>query len=126
MSQWGSQALGEQGYDALSILKTYYGSDIYIESAEKVEGIPSSYPGEPLQIGSLGEAVRTVQTQLNKISNNYPLIAKLRIDGSYGESTANSVKTFQKIFYLPETGVVDFSTWYQISNIYVAISKMAS
>ena len=126
LSQWGSQALGEQGYDALSILKTYYGSDIYIESAEKVEGIPSSYPGEPLQIGSLGEAVRTVQTQLNKISNNYPLIAKLRIDGSYGESTANSVKTFQKIFYLPETGDVDFSTWYQISNIYVAISKMAS
>lgn len=98
LSQWGSQALGEQGYDALSILKTYYGSDIYIESAEKVEGIPSSYPRRTSANRSLGEAVRTVQTQLNKISNNYPLIAKLRIDGSYGESTANSVKHFKKFF----------------------------
>jgi len=39
LSQWGSQALGEQGWDAVSILRKYYGSDIYLKSAEKVEGV---------------------------------------------------------------------------------------
>lgn len=125
LQQWGSKDLGEQGYDYLSILKSYYGYDIYLEEANKVEGVPLSYPGEPLTIGSTGEDVRVIQQQLNAISNNYPAIPKLRADGIYGESTAEAVRTFQSIFNLPVTGVVDFATWYQISNIYVAVTKIA-
>jgi peptidoglycan hydrolase-like protein with peptidoglycan-binding domain len=53
------------------------------------------------------------------------LIPKIRVDGIYGPATANSVKIFQKIFHLPETGVVDFATWYKISQIYVAVSRIA-
>lgn len=125
MQQWGSKDLGDQGYDALNILKTYYGYDIYLEQAAKVEGVPISYPGSPLVIGSTGEAVRTIQQQLNAISNNYPAIPKLKTDGVYGEDTAEAVKTFQRIFNMPVTGVVDFATWYQISNIYVAVTQLA-
>jgi len=125
LEQWGSKNLGSQGVDSLSILRNYYGTDIYLAQAEKVQGVPISYPGEPLTIGSTGLDVRTIQTQLNAISNSYPMIPKLRVDGIYGPLTANSVKIFQQIFYLPVTGVVDFATWYQISNIYVAINRLS-
>jgi len=69
--------------------------------------------------------VRVIQEQLNAISNNYPAIPKIRVDGIYGEQTRNAVQTFQRIFGLPETGVVDFATWYRISHIYVAVERLA-
>ena len=125
LSQWGSASLGEQGRDHLSILKNYYG-DIYLDRAKVVSGVPLSYPGAPLQVGSMGNNVRTIQSQLNAISNNYPSIPKLRVDGVYGQLTAESVKKFQEIFNMPQTGIVDFATWYRISHIYVAVSKLAT
>ena len=124
LSQWGSKDLADQGLNALQILKTYYGSDIVLKQAKKVEGIPLSFTNV-LKIGSTGGAVKTIQQQLNAISNNYPLIKKVVVDGVYGASTAEAVRTFQQIFNLPETGEVNFPTWYSISNIFVAISKLA-
>ena len=43
----------------------------------------------------------------------------------YGQSTYGSVKAFQGIFNLPQTGVVDYATWYGISNIYVGVTRIA-
>ena len=126
LSQWGSKYLGDRGYDAVAILRNYYGSDVYLTSAEIVDGVPSSYPGVSLQIGSSGAAVRTVQEQLNAISDNYPAIPKLRVDGLYGPLTEGAVRVFQSIFDLPESGIVDFASWYQISNIYVAVERLAA
>lgn len=125
LSQWGSASLGEQGKDYLSILKNYYG-DIYIYKAPIVSGVPVSFPGSSLQIGSTGNSVRTIQTQLNAISIHYPAIPKIRVDGIYGQQTAESVRTFQRIFNMPQTGIVDFATWYRISHIYVAVTKLAT
>ena len=125
LSQWGSKNLGDRGFDAVEILRNYYGSDIYLAAAETVQGVPSSYPGSPLQIGSEGSYVRTIQEQLNAISDNYPAIQKLRVDGIYGPLTEGAVRTFQEIFDLPTSGSVDFGTWYQISNIYVAVERLA-
>jgi Putative peptidoglycan-binding domain-containing protein len=125
LSQWGSKNLGEQGYNSIDILRNYYGQDIFLMEAKKVEGVPLSYPGTALETGTTGESVRTIQEQLNTISNNYPAINKVRVDGIYGPQTRTAVETFQRIFGLPATGIVDFATWYQISNIYVAVTKMA-
>ncbi|MGI6717399.1 MAG: peptidoglycan-binding protein [Eubacteriales bacterium] len=125
MEQWGSKNLGEQGLDALSILRSFYGADVYLTQAEKVQGVPISYPGEPLQIGSSGYEVRTIQTQLNSISDHYPMIPKIRVDGVFGTQTQNAVRTFQQIFYLPVTGIVDLATWYKISGIYVAVNRLS-
>lgn len=125
LSQWGSKSMGEQGYAPIDILRYYYGSEVYLAEARKVEGIPQSFPGVNLQLGSAGEAVRTIQEQLNRISNNYPAMPKIRVDSVFGETTQNAVKKFQEIFKLPATGIVDFATWYSISNIYVAVTQMA-
>lgn len=125
MSQWGSKYLGDQNYSALQILRNYYGSDIYINTAEEVSGIPLSWPGYTLDIGDSGTPVRTIQEQLSAIRRTYSNIPSLAIDGIYGEDTAAAVSRFQSIFDLPVTGEVDYSTWYKISQLYVALEKMA-
>ena len=125
MSQWGSQDLGKRGYSTSEILRYYYGDTLYIATAEEVSGVPSSYPGYDLEIGSYGESVLTIQEQLNTISESYPAIPKVSEDGIYGTSTSNAVKIFQSIFNLPQTGVVDYRTWYRISEIYVAVTRIA-
>lgn len=125
MSQWGSKYLGDQNYSALQILRNYYGSDIYINTAEEVSGIPLSWPGYTLDIGDSGTPVRTIQEQLSAIRRTYSNIPPLAIDGIYGEDTAAAVSRFQSIFDLPVTGEVDYSTWYKISQLYVALEKLA-
>ena len=69
--------------------------------------------------------MRTVQEQLNRISQNFPAIPKLPADGIYGSATQAAVTEFQKIFHLPQTGSVDFATWYEISNVFVAVAELA-
>lgn len=125
MTQWGSKYLGDQGYAPIEILRYYYGESMYINTAEQISGIPSSWPGYDLTIGSRGDKVRQIQQQLNRIAKDYPSLPTIAVDGVYGESTANAVRKFQNVFGLPETGVVDYPTWYKISEIYVGVSRIA-
>lgn len=125
LTQWGSKTLGDQGYEPIEIIRHYYGEDMYINFAEEVAGVPSSYPGYPLDIGSVGEDVIKIQEQLNRISDNYPLIPKVAVDGIFGERTQNAVKVFQSIFGLTQDGIVGSRTWYRIQDIYVAVTRMA-
>lgn len=124
MTQWGSKALGDDGYTAIDILRYYYGSDMYINSAEIISGIPASYPGYNLTNGSSGEAVIQIQEQLNRIAQVYSAIPTINVDGIYGPATANAVREFQRVFNLPQSGIVDYPTWYKISQIYVGVTKI--
>ena len=125
LSQWGSKYLGDQGYSAVQILRNYYGSSIYINTADEISGIPSSWPGYDLSIGSSGSKVRQMQQQLNRIHQNYPAIPTVTADGIFGTATRDAVRKFQSVFGLPATGIVDYPTWYKISEIYVAVSRIA-
>ncbi len=125
MKQWGTVTLANNGYTALEILRYYYGTDIEIVEAEIVEGVPSSYPGTPLRVGSSGTSVSTLQRQLARIAQNYPAIGNVVVDGVFGQSTENAVRRFQSIFNLSADGVVGSATWYKISYIYVAVKKLA-
>lgn len=125
MTQWGSCELGEQGYSPIEILRHFYGDDLYINTAEQISGIPASWPGADLTVGSSGEKVRQIQEQLDTISGIYTAIPPVTPDGIYGPATARSVEVFQSVFGLPETGAVDFATWYKISHIYVGITRIA-
>ncbi len=125
MTQWGSKSLGDRGYSPIEILRYFYGNDIYINVAEGISGIPLSWPGYDLNIGATGNKVRQIQEQLNVIAEAYPAIPKVGVDGIYGEQTKAAVRKFQNIFGLPETGITDYSTWYKIQEIYVAVSRIA-
>ena len=125
LSQWGSKFLGDEGYSAIEIIRNFYGQDMYIATAEQISGVPSSFPGYDLTIGASGDKVRQLQRQLNRIAKDYPAIPTLNVDGIYGPRTAESVRIFQRIFGLPQTGVTDFATWYAISRIYVGVARLS-
>ena len=125
LTQWGSCSLGEQGYSAIQILRYYYGDDMYINTAESIAGIPSSWPGYDLDTGATGSKVRQMQEQLNTIAGAYPALPRIDADGVYGPATKAAVRKFQSIFGLPATGIVDYPTWYKISEVYVGVSRIA-
>ncbi|MBQ9765990.1 MAG: peptidoglycan-binding protein [Lachnospiraceae bacterium] len=125
LSQWGSKTLGDQGYSPIEILRNYYGNSIYINNAEEISGIPISWPGSNLDIGSSGDKVRLIQEQLDTIATIYSAIPRIATDGIYGERTQAAVREFQSIFGLPQTGIIDFATWYKISHIYVGVTGIA-
>lgn len=125
MTQWGSKELGDQGFSAIEILRYFYGNDMYINVAEEISGIPASWPGYNLDTGSVGPKVRQIQEQLNVIAEAYPALPSIATDGIYGEKTKEAVRKFQSVFGLPSTGIVDYPTWYEIQEIYVAVSRIA-
>ena len=125
LTQWGSKALGDEGLTPIEILRYYYGDDMYINTAQEISGIPASWPGYNLEEGSRGDKVRQMQEQLDVIAGAYPAIPTVRADGIYGPSTEEAVRKFQSVFGLPATGVVDYPTWYKISEIYVGVSRIA-
>ncbi len=125
LKQWGTVDRANEGMNALQILQYYYGDNIQINQSDNIASINTSYPGSPLKRGSSGQDVEIIQAQLNRISDNYPAIKKLTVDGVFGSNMESSVKTFQKIFNLTADGIVGKSTWYKISYIYVAVKKLA-
>ena len=72
LSQWGSKYLADEGYTPIEIIRYYYGNDMYINTASAISGVPSSWPGYNLTIGSSGQKVQQMQEQLNRIARNYP------------------------------------------------------
>ncbi len=108
------------------ILTNYYGSDIDIVQNAPIRSTGESYPGRVLEIGSSGNDVKLVQTELNRISKNYPNIPKIRrVDGRFGADTDLAVREFQSQFELEADGRVGRATWYKIGQIYAAVKKLA-
>ncbi|MCI8422875.1 MAG: spore cortex-lytic protein [Lawsonibacter sp.] len=126
LSQWGSQALAQEGYNSMEILRYYYGDDIELVVDAPVQDLHLSYPGAPLQRHSLGLDVASVQNMLNRISQNYPAIPKIfPTTGVFDENTEEAVKAFQRIFSLTPDGIVGKATWYKMVYLYVGVARLA-
>lgn len=126
LSQWGSQQLAEQGLSDVDILRNYYGNDIEIVPDTRVITNRPSYPGFDIGPGASGDYVNVIQTELNRISQNYPLIPKIgEVTAFYGELTEEAVRTFQEIFGLTPTGIVNKATWYELIFIYTGVTRLA-
>ena len=76
---------------------------------------------DTLSEGSSGDGVLTIQYYLSYISLFVPTVTEAKLDGSFGPTTANAVKSFQRTYGLPETGVVDRATWDRMENVYYEI-----
>ena len=125
LSQWGSQGLAQQGYNSTQILRSYYG-DVEIVANAPIRDYTSSYPGTPLRRGSVGPNVVVIQTELNRISQNYPAIPKISaVDGIFGVQTENALLAFQRIFDLDADGVVGPATWYALVRLYTAVTALS-
>ena len=126
LSQWGTVSLARQGFVPYEILQYYYGDDIEIVKNAPVRSNTMSFPGYVLSAGSSGTGVQTIQIQLNRISRNYPAIPKIpSVSGDYDAATEDTVRVFQQVFDLPQTGAVDKATWYRIAYIYTSVKRLA-
>lgn len=126
LSQWGSVSLANQGRNALSILKYYYGDDVSIKYDAPVGDNTEGYPGYEVGFGSAGNPVIAIQRDLRRIRQNYPAIPTITNTlGIYDEETRDAVSKFQEIFSLPVTGVVDKATWYKIKYVYTSVKKLS-
>ena len=125
LSQWGSQSLAQQGQNSTEILRNYYG-DVEIVPDAPIRGNQSSYPGTPLRQGSRGPFVTVIQTELNRISRNYPAIPRIpEVDGIFGPRTEAAVRKFQEVFDLEPDGVVGKATWYALVRLYTAVLSLS-
>ena len=125
LSQWGSQKMAQNGRNYLEILKSYYGNIEIVRDAP-IRGNYASYPGRILSLGATGPNVVVVQTELNRIAQNYPAIPKLpAVDGIYGVRTQASVKKFQEVFDLNPDGIVGQDTWYALVRLYTAVLSLS-
>ena len=126
LSQWGTVSLAEQGLTPYQILQSFYGDDINIVENAPVGGDVTTYTGVPLELGDRENNVQILQIRLNRISDNYPAIPKITDpDGTFDVETQNAVKKFQEIFSLPQTGIVDKSTWYKINRYYNGVKGLS-
>ena len=73
---------------------------------------------EDLSEGDSGEGVLTVQYYLSYIALFITSVAEAAMDGSFGPATTNAVRSFQRTYGLPETGIVDRATWDRMENVY--------
>lgn len=126
LSQWGSEAMAQEGADYMTILRNYYGDDIELANDAPIRDVPNSYPGYPLRQGSSGEDVVVLQAMLNRIGQNYPAIPRLaQVDGIFGPRTEEAVRVFQSVFGLAVDGIVGRGTWYKLVFLYVAVTKLS-
>ena len=125
LSQWGSLDLALNGMTALQIIHRYFGEDTSIVYNAPTEENISSYPGVPMRLGSIGEEVRVIQRELNRIAVNYPAIPTVVVnEGIFNGATQRSVIAFQQIFNLDVDGIVGKATWYKLKYIYNAVKGL--
>lgn len=73
--------------------------------------------------GKKGKMVSDLQKYLNTVTEKYPSIPKISVDGIFGPKTKVSVVAFQKLFNLEPDGIVGQITWETLYNI--SIGKKA-
>ena len=82
-----------------------------------IDDVLTDYTTE-LSRGAVGDGVRTVQYYLSYIALFVPSVISAGFDGSYGPTTESSVRSFQRAYGLPETGVVNRQTFDRLESVY--------
>ncbi len=122
LCQLGAVDMAKEGNTVYDILKKYYGEDIAMVQNAPQEGGDERFLGTPLMSGASGDDICTIKRQLNRIGRNYPAIMPLSEDGpDFDMPCERAVRTFQYIFNLPVTGVLDKPTWYKIKQTWANI-----
>ena len=78
---------------------------------------------DPIEQGDRGIKVEHLQYMLSVLSAYIPEIPPLTIDGIFGNATRSAVIAAQRRFGLPQTGIVDFTTWDEIYDQFSGIEN---
>ena len=135
---------GEETEASLIAFQIYYGLDetgvadeavwnklrsVYIGLLGSVPGdyylANEAYVGYPVAAGSRGPFVNRIQTYLNYLSDYYPDIPKLDVDGVFGPATERAVRAFQRLFGIDESGAVGALSYNRLYSEYKRLSSGA-
>ena len=78
------------------------------------------FPGV-LAAGEQGDIVQVAQYYLNVLAAFNPALPSPPLNGDFGSETVRAVETFQQLYGLPVTGVIDRPTWNQMVSSYQGI-----
>lgn len=73
--------------------------------------------------GDRGDNVRFLQYMLAMLAEYIEEIPSVSVDGIFGTATANAVRSAQRFFGIPITGVVDKTTWDELYDQYSGIEN---
>ena len=105
-----------------TMLNAYYG--ILNQLAGQFnEGDVIPFPGVILRVGVESDVVALMQRYLNTIAESYPEIPTVNPTGYFGSMTEQAVIAFQRLFGLPENGIVDAATWEEIMSVYSNVTN---
>ena len=113
---------GIVGRDTWKALSSAYKTSINSIPEEYKSEAEIVYPGYVLSEGITNDDVRRLQTFLEKISQAYPSIPSVTVDGVFGEKTKEAVSAIQRIYGIPVSGVAGPVTWGLIINLYNGIN----
>ncbi len=105
--------VGQQTWE--EIYRAYRG---IIDTLELPENRVAPYPGDPLTLGDSGQYVTFLQEYLAVISQTYPSIPPVTVNGTFDEQTQAAVEAFQREFGLSPNGLVGPNTWDRIAGLY--------
>lgn len=86
----------------------------------RYDEIQRDYPTE-LRRGDYSNAVRAFQYYLAVVGAYYERVPRITINGEFGEETERALLEFQRLFGLPQTGIADRRTWYDLYAAYAGI-----
>lgn len=69
--------------------------------------------------------ISVMQEYLRFISDFYPSIPKVFVNGFFGADMTAAVVAFQREFELPDHGRIDLATWEMIVAVYRSLEKMS-
>ena len=124
MTQWGSKYLGDQGYSPIEILRYYYGSSMYINSAEEIAGIPSSWPGYRSRQSVLpGTKVRSDTAAVSRgFLRHYPADPDHHGRWYFRGTYPGSGRSVSEVFLICRCQALwIFATWYKISRRFMLV-----
>ncbi len=116
--EWGLEETGEVDLRTWEELYDVYVADLSTLPASVFENVSIPFPGITLRLGSEGDDVRYMQEYINTIAEVYPSVPSVEVNGVFDEATERAVRAIQEGFtVLPDTGVVDVSTWEAIASL---------
>ena len=98
-----------------------YGHPRYDVASNSSAGASTSTSSTVLKVGSKGEAVKTLQSNLNKV-----LGTKLTVDGDFGSGTKDAVIKFQKKYGLSADGIYGSASAAKMKTVLASSSSSSS
>lgn len=105
-----------------SIYSAYKGIIDFLQEENQLTSVSTEpFPSVNLRRGDVGASVAVFKRWLNYLSKIFFDIPPVAENNIFDQRTQNALKAFQKIFSLPETGVMDEKTWNTLADVYSVV-----